>query len=72
VLGKPKPHAHHSGRVIGGALEQARLDSLAVLENGNIAAATLDTGQDHRVLARRGSRARGQDAGRLSDQHLLR
>jgi gluconolactonase len=45
VLGKPKPHAHHSGRVIGGALEQARLDSLAVLENGNIAVATLNTGK---------------------------
>ena len=28
--------------------------------------------QDHRVLARRRRRARGQDAGRLSDQHLLR
>ena len=28
--------------------------------------------QDHRVLAGRRRRARGQDAGRLSDQHLLR
>ncbi len=40
-----KGHAAHSGRVIGGVLGPARFDSLAVLENGNIAVATLHTGR---------------------------
>ena len=72
VLRKPTGHAHHSGRVIGGVVSPARFDSMAMLENGNICVATLDHRQDHRILAGRRRRARGQDAGRLSDQHLLR
>ncbi len=44
VLRKPPPHAHHSGRVICGLPGNARFDSLAVLENGDIAVATLNTG----------------------------
>ena len=44
VLRKPAPHIHHSGRVIAGLPGSARFDSLAVLANGNIAVATLNTG----------------------------
>src|SRR6185436_16281331 len=44
VLRKPKAHAPHSGKVIGGVPGPARFDSLAVLANGNIAVATLTTG----------------------------
>jgi gluconolactonase len=44
VLRKPAPHAHHSGRVVAGLPGSARFDSLAVLANGNIAVATLNTG----------------------------
>ncbi len=44
VLRKPEPHVHHSGRVICGLGSNARFDSLAVLANGNIAVATLNTG----------------------------
>lgn len=44
VLRTPMPHAHHSGRVIAGLPGNARFDSLAVLANGNIAVATLNTG----------------------------
>jgi len=44
VLRKPEPHAHHSGKVIAGLPGNARFDSLAVLANGNIAVATLNTG----------------------------
>lgn len=44
VLRKPAPHAHHSGTVIAGLPGNARFDSLAVLANGNIAVATLNTG----------------------------
>ena len=44
VLRKPAPHHHHSGRVIAGLPGNARFDSLAVLANGNIAVATLNTG----------------------------
>ncbi|MGD0102949.1 MAG: SMP-30/gluconolactonase/LRE family protein [Rhodopila sp.] len=44
ALRKPAPHAHHSGRVIAGLPGNARFDSLAVLANGNIAVATLNTG----------------------------
>ena len=44
VLRKPTGHAPHSGRVIAGMPGPARFDSLAVLENGNIAVATLTTG----------------------------
>src|SRR5919201_3336268 len=40
ALAKPEGHAPHSGRVIGGAPGPARFDSLAVLQNGNIAVAT--------------------------------
>ena len=43
-LRKPAPFAAHSGRVIGGAGSDSRFDSLAVLANGNIAVATLNTG----------------------------
>jgi gluconolactonase len=43
-LRKPAPHAHHSGRVIAGLPGNARFDSLAVLANGNITVATLNTG----------------------------
>jgi gluconolactonase len=46
VVARPKGHAAHSGRVIGGApAGPARFDSLAVLANGNIAVATLTTGK---------------------------
>lgn len=38
-------HAAHAGRVIGGVPGLARFDSLAVLENGNIAVATLHAGR---------------------------
>src|SRR5262249_45305424 len=41
AIAKPSGHAPHSGRVIGGAAAPARFDSLAVLQNGNIAVATL-------------------------------
>ena len=44
VLRKSDPHVHHSGRVIAGLPGNARFDSLAVLANGNIAVATLNTG----------------------------
>jgi gluconolactonase len=44
VLRKPPPHVHHSGRVVAGLPSNARFDSLAVLANGNIAVATLNTG----------------------------
>jgi gluconolactonase len=44
VLQKPPPHAAHSGRVIAGLPANARFDSLAVMANGNIAVATLNTG----------------------------
>ena len=44
VLRKPAPYQHHSGRVIAGLPGNARFDSLAVLANGNIAVATLNTG----------------------------
>jgi gluconolactonase len=44
VLRPPTGHAPHSGRVIGSLPGLARLDSLAVLANGNIAVATLTTG----------------------------
>jgi gluconolactonase len=45
VLAGPKGHAAHGGRVIGGAPAPARFDSMAVLQNGNICVATLDTGK---------------------------
>jgi len=46
VLAKPKGgHAAHSGRVIGSAAGPARFDSIAVLANGNIVVATLNTGK---------------------------
>jgi len=45
VLAKPKSHAPHSGRVIGGCVAPARFDSMAVLQNGNICVATLTTGK---------------------------
>jgi gluconolactonase len=41
---QPAPHAHHSGRIIAGLPGNARFDSLAVLADGNIAVATLNTG----------------------------
>jgi gluconolactonase len=44
VVAKPTGNAHHSGRVVGAVGSNARFDSLAVLENGNIAVATLNTG----------------------------
>lgn len=44
VLRKPPPHVHHSGRIICGLPGGARFDSLAVLANGNICVATLNTG----------------------------
>ena len=43
-LRKPSGNAHHSGRVVGAVGSNARFDSLAVLENGNITVATLNTG----------------------------
>ncbi len=43
-LRKPAPFAAHSGRVLGGAGSNARFDSIAALENGNICVATLTTG----------------------------
>jgi gluconolactonase len=45
VLAKPKGHAPHSGRVIGGVIGPARFDSIAVLADGNIVVATLNTGK---------------------------
>lgn len=39
----PKGHAPHGGRVIAGLPGPARFDSLAVMESGNIAVATLTT-----------------------------
>jgi gluconolactonase len=44
MLGPPVPPNHHSGRVIAGLPGNARFDSLAVLGNGNIAVAILNTG----------------------------
>jgi gluconolactonase len=44
VLRKPKGHAPHGGRHIAGLGGRARFDSLAVMESGNIAVATLTTG----------------------------
>ncbi|MBS0644026.1 MAG: SMP-30/gluconolactonase/LRE family protein [Acetobacteraceae bacterium] len=44
VLRKPPPYVHHSGRIICGLPSNARFDSLAVMANGNIAVATLNTG----------------------------
>src|SRR6267154_1724117 len=43
VLRKPKGHAPHGGRHIAGLGGRARFDSLAVMESGNIAVATLTT-----------------------------
>jgi gluconolactonase len=45
AIARPAGHAPHSGRVIGGSPAPARFDSLAVLQNGNIAVATLTTGK---------------------------
>ncbi len=45
VLARPKGHAPHSGRVIGGVVGPARFDSIAVLADGNIVVATLNTGK---------------------------
>jgi len=44
VLKKPAPHHAHAGRVICGLGSNARFDSLAVLANGNVCVATLNTG----------------------------
>lgn len=44
VLRKPQSHHPHSGRIIAGLPGAARFDSLAVLANGNITVATLNTG----------------------------
>ena len=44
VLRAPAPFYPHSGRVLAGLPGNARFDSLAVLANGNIAVATLNTG----------------------------
>ena len=43
-LRAPQGHAPHSGRVIAGMPGPARFDSMAVLQNGNVAIATLNTG----------------------------
>jgi gluconolactonase len=51
VLRKPAPYAAHSGRVIAGLGGNARFDSLAVLANGNIVVATLNTGYITEVSA---------------------
>jgi gluconolactonase len=53
VLRKPKPHAPHSGKVIGGVPGPARFDSLAVLANGNICGRHPHHRHDHRVHAGR-------------------
>jgi gluconolactonase len=45
VLRKPRGHAPHSGKVIGGVIGPARFDSMAVLADGNIVVATLNTGK---------------------------
>jgi gluconolactonase len=45
VLRKPRGHAPHSGKVIGGVIGPARFDSIAVLADGNIVVATLNTGK---------------------------
>src|SRR5205814_760231 len=45
VLRKPKGHAPHSGKVLGGVPGPARFDSIAVLADGNIVVATLNTGK---------------------------
>ena len=58
--------------MIGGVAGPARFDSIAVLANGNICVATLTTGKITEFSPAGADRARGQDAGRLSDQHLLR
>lgn len=44
VIRAPKPFHAHSGRVIAGLPGAARFDSIAVLANGNVVAATLITG----------------------------
>ena len=44
VLAAPPPFQPHCGRVVAGLPGEARFDSLAVLANGNIAVATLNTG----------------------------
>ena len=44
VLRKPPPYVPHSGRIIAGLPGSARFDSLAVLANGNVTVATLNTG----------------------------
>ncbi len=44
VFRQPVQHAHHSGKIIAGLPGNARFDSLAVMANGNIAVATLNTG----------------------------
>ncbi len=44
VLRKPLPHMPHSGHIIAGLPGNARFDSLAVMANGNIVVATLNTG----------------------------
>jgi gluconolactonase len=45
ALRKPRGHAPHSGKVIGGVIAPARFDSIAVLADGNIVVATLNTGK---------------------------
>ncbi len=44
LLRSPSGHAPHSGRVIAGLPGPARFDSLALMQSGNIAVATLTTG----------------------------
>jgi gluconolactonase len=44
VLRKAEGHLPHSGRVIAGLPDNPRFDSLAVMASGNIAVATLNTG----------------------------
>jgi gluconolactonase len=44
VVKAKQPHSPHSGRVIAGLGGNARFDSLAVMANGNICVATLNTG----------------------------
>ena len=73
VLAKTKADFAHTGRVVGGApAGPAGFDSLAVLANGNICVATLTTGKITEFSPAGDDRARGEDAGHLSDQHLLR
>jgi gluconolactonase len=71
VLRAPAPFRPHRGRVSAGLPGNTRFDSVAVMASGTSAVATLTTGSGDRVLTGGRSGTRGQEAGWVSDHHVL-